>query len=573
MARRESDYSRPTVRRRGMRTGYTTGACAAAAAKAATLALLTGEPQREVTIRLPIGKDATFQIHRCEINRNDSVSDGNANLITTTTVLCSVIKDGGDDPDVTSGAEICARVWLKHDAATYAAAAAHAALAESAYSWCTQLVEFVEKYHYENWIIFNEAYISAQDAAKIGDVVAAAKHAHAAKSWLPLADDTAEEAILDAEAVLNSDNGPVTFEDCNDPEGAAEYFTDLESAAETMWKSYSEGDEQFWKVAEILGNPFTGSNFGVTLRGGDGVGTVTKPGTGIAVGDPSITRVPRRMITQAVREAAYDTDEEYLEDEDYADYAICTDLAYIVEISVPGGEEIAKKTDNPRLGIFDGISILGTTGVVQPFSTAAWRASVNVAINVAAANKLPHMVITTGTQSELFAKRWLALEDMAYVNVGIFTGSALERCVLNGIPRATLVGMVGKFSKIAMGYFVTHVAGNKVDPVFLASLAAECGASDDVQALMRDAASGRHFQEIALEHGAMQVFDLMCERVCDEARRYLNDKMHSRDADLRDRANDLIIDAICFDFEGGILGKASTSAAGIPLTAAAASDG
>ena len=133
--------------------------------------------------------------------------------------------------------------------------------------------------------------------------------------------------------------------------------------------------------------------------------------------------------------------------------------------------------------------------------------------------------------------------------------------------------MVGKFSKIAMGYFVTHVAGNKVDPVFLASLAAECGASDDVQALMRDAASGRHFQEIALEHGAMQVFDLMCERVCDEAHRYLNDKMHARDADLRARANALIIDAICFDFEGDILGKATTSAAGIPLAAAAASDG
>ena len=388
-----------------MRTGYTTGACAAAAAKAATLALLTGEPQREVTIRLPIGQDATFQIEWCDIETR------NGEPHSTT---CSVIKDGGDDPDVTSGAEICARVW--------------------------------------------------------------------------------------------QDNG----------------------------------------------------ESGVSLRGGEGVGTVTKPGTGIPVGDPSITRVPRRMITQSVQNAAK---------------SLGSADSFIVEISVPGGREIAKKTDNPRLGIVDGISILGTTGVVQPFSTAAWRASVNVAINVAAANNLPHMVITTGTQSELFAKRRLALEDMAYVNVGIFTGSALERCVLNGIPRATLVGMVGKFSKIAMGYFVTHVAGNKVDPVFLASLAAECGASDDVQALMRDAASGRHFQEIALEHGAMQVFDLMCERVCDEAHRYLNDKMHARDADLRDRANDLIIDAICFDFEGGILGKATTSAVGIPLAAAVASDG
>ena len=368
-----------------MRTGYTTGACAAAAAKAATIALLSGESVSEVAIRLPIGEDVTFRIHRCEIDGNDSVSDGTGEPITTTTATCSVIKDGGDDPDVTSGAEICARVW--------------------------------------------------RDA--------------------------------------NTGNG-------------------------------------------------------VILHGGDGVGTVTKPGTGIPVGDPSITRVPRRLITQSVQEAA-------------------GGHSFNVEISVPGGEEIAKKTDNPRLGIVDGISILGTTGVVQPFSTAAWRASVNVSIDVAAANNLPHMVITTGTQSELFAKRRLGLEDMAYVNVGIFTGAALKRCVQRGIPRATLVGMIGKFSKIAMGKFVTHVAGNKVDPVFLASLAAERGASDDVQAEMRDAASGRHFQEIALEHGVMTVFDLVCERVCDAAQQYLGD-----------RAGDLVVDSICFDFEGGILGKATT---------------
>lgn len=388
MARRESDYSRPTVKRRGMRTGYTTGACAAAAAKAATHALLSGEPVGEVTIHLPIGKDATFQIHRCEIDSGAPASSA----------ICSVIKDGGDDPDVTSGAEICARVWR------------------------------------------------------------------------------------------DSDDG------------------------------------------------------GVTLLGGEGVGTVTKPGTGIPVGDPSITRVPRRMITQSVQETA-------------------NGLSFTVEISVPGGEEIAKKTDNPRLGIVDGISILGTTGVVQPFSTAAWRASVNVSIDVAAANSLPHMVITTGTQSELFAKRVLDLPDMAYVNVGIFTGAALKRCVQRGIPRATLVGMIGKFSKIAQGYFVTHVAGNKVDPVFLASLAAECGASEDVQAEMRDAASGRHFQEIALERGVMSVFDVVCERVCDEAHKYLGD-----------RADDLIVDAICFDFEGGILGKATTADTPIPILEAVASD-
>lgn len=412
MASRESDYSRPTVRRRGMRTGYTTGACAAAAAKAATLALLTGEPQRESTIRLPIGRDAAFALERYELTHVQAGRNGDARAADGASIgaaLCSVVKDGGDDPDVTSGAEICAKVWMDYD------------------------------------------------------------------------------------GVCAADDAP-----------------------------------------------------SVAIRGGVGVGVVTKPGTGIPVGDASITRVPRRMIAQAVLDAAE---------------SVGSAASFIVEISVPEGREIAKRTDNPRLGIVNGISILGTTGVVQPFSTAAWRASVNVSIDVAAANRLSHMVISTGTQSEEFAKRWLDLPDMAYVNVGIFTGAALKRCVQRGIPRATLVGMIGKFSKIAMGKFVTHVAGNKVDPVFLAGLAAECGASELVQTDMRQAASGRHFQEIALAHGLQSVFDLVCARVCRQAQEYLADK-----------ADAVIIDAVCFDFEGGVLGKATTSAHPIPLVNAAASD-
>ena len=385
MTRRESDYSRPTVKRRGMRTGYTTGATAAAASKAATLALLTGKPVQQVTIRLPIGEDATFQLHRVQI-------------IDENTVMCSVIKDGGDDPDVTHGAEICATVSL-------------------------------------------------------------------------------------------SDS----------------------------------------------------SDGGVTIAGGPGVGTVTRPGTGIPVGEPSVTRVPRRMIIQSVLEAAKAVLGEQ-------------DQSFIVEISVPGGEEIAKQTDNPRLGIIGGISILGTTGVVQPFSTAAWRASVNVSIGVAAANDIEHMVITTGTQSENFAKRYFDLPDMSYVNVGIFTGPSLKRCVQRGIPRATLVGMVGKFSKIAMGNFVTHVAGNKVDTDFLAALASECGASNRVQAEMRNASSARHFQEIAIENDIMGVFGLISQKVCEQCEIFLGKN-----------APKLVVDCVCFDFEGHILGKATTSPNPIPM--------
>jgi cobalt-precorrin-5B (C1)-methyltransferase len=396
MTRRESDYSRPTVKRRGMRTGYTTGSCAAAASRAATLALLSGEPVEQVTIHLPIGRDATFQVHRCH-------------FLDSGRVLCSVIKDGGDDPDVTHGSEICATVA----------------------------------------------------------------------------------------------RGPQNQE-------------------------------------------------GVAILGGPGVGTVTRPGTGIPVGDPSITRVPRRMITQSVLEAAR---------------SLSVEAGFVVEISVPGGEELAKKTDNPRLGIEGGISILGTTGVVQPFSTAAWRASVNVSIDVAATNGVQQMVISTGTQSEAFAKRYLNLPDMAYVDAGIFTGAALKRCVQRGIPRATLVGMIGKLSKIAMGKFVTHVAGNKVDTEFLAALAAERGASEAAQEEMRHATTARHFQELTISHSVMSVFDLICERVCIESQKHLSTGSGQALSLSKGRipGDRLIIDCICFDFEGNVLGKATTSPEPIPM--------
>ena len=384
----ESDYSRQTVRRRGLRTGYTTGSCAAAAAKAATLALLTGAPVNEVTIQLPVGREATFAVHRCQWTDGDGK------------VTCSVIKDGGDDPDVTHGAEICATVSLDHSAAG-----------------------------------------------------------------------------------------------------------------------------------------------GCQIVGGPGVGTVTRPGTGIQVGEPAVTRVPRRMISQSVAEAAVSQGSR-------------PGGGFVVEISVPNGEEIATKTTNARLGILNGISILGSTGVVQPFSTAAWRASVHMAIDVAAANGLPHLVLSTGTSSEAFAQSYLDLPDMAYVEAGIFSGPSLKRCILRKVPRATHVGMVGKLSKMAMGYFVTHVAGNKVNTGFLASLAAECGASAQVQDEMRQASSARHFQEIAQAHGLVSVFPLMCEKVCQESRKLLGE-----DADA------IIVDTLCFDFDGTLLGQGSTSRDGVPLVA------
>ncbi len=391
--RPESDYSRPTKRDpRGMRTGYTTGATAAAAAKAAVILMLSGRTPHEVSVPLPGGRGpATLQVQR---SWPMEPAEG---------VRCSVIKDGGDDPDVTHGAEIVVGVWRLPD-----------------------------------------------------------------------------------------------------------------------------------------------GNKGLQITGGPGVGTVTRPGTGIEVGEPAVTRVPRRMMAEAVAEGLVEC-------------GWPPDTGVRARISVPGGEEIAKQTTNARLGVLGGISILGSTGVVQPFSTAAWRASVHLAIDVAATNGLDHLVLSTGTRSEQYTRELLDLPDMAYVEAGIFSGPSMKRCVNKGIKRVAHVGMVGKFSKMAMGYFVTHVAGNQVDTAFLAGLAAQCGASPALQAEMAEAASGRHFQELAQEHGVMDVFPLMCRMVCEEARKYLGQDSAEYQGD------GIIVDALCFDFEGNLLGSASTSPDGIPL--------
>ena len=282
-----------------------------------------------------------------------------------------------------------------------------------------------------------------------------------------------------------------------------------------------------------------------------GVGTVTFPGTGIPVGEPAVTRVPRRMIIESALEAS-------------KTYGLESGKEIVVELSVPTGEEVALKTTNARLGVIGGISILGSTGVVQPYSTAAWRASVNLAIDVAATNDIEHMVLATGLQSEAFTKNHLDLPDMAYVGVGIFSGAALKRCVSRGIKRAAHVGMIGKFSKMAEGYFVTHVAGNKVDTTFLAGLAGQCGASNSLQKEMAATTSGRHFGEIALANNQLELFTVMSQMVCDESHKLLGED-----------ANKLIVDAMCFDFDGTLLGYASTSPDGIPMVSpsGASSDG
>lgn len=354
-----------------MREGYTTGSCATAAALAATMRLLTGERPEKVTIHLPINREATFTPVDWMEGENQA--------------QCAVVKDAGDDPDVTHGAHITTAV-----------------------------------------------------------------------SWRP------------------------------------------------------------------------GS--GIDLKGGEGVGTVTRPGLGLEVGGPAINPVPRRMILDHLA-------------------AFCGDrlknLGLEVIISVPGGQEIAQKTLNGRLGIVGGISILGTKGIVRPYSTSSWRASVVQAVQVAAANGCKEVALTTGGRSEKFAIRirpdW---DEVAFVEMGIFTGGALRASVREGIGKVLLCGMVGKFAKLAQGHMQTHVAGNQVDPEFLAQLAAQSGAQASVQATIRQANTARHFQEI-LQAGDLNLARNTLQRLCEAAGEQCFAFIHGR----------LQVEAVLFDFDGTILGR------------------
>jgi cobalt-precorrin-5B (C1)-methyltransferase len=287
-----------------MRTGFTTGACAAAAARAATLGLVQGRVPETVSCLLPNGDRVTFAVTdgRC--------ADGLAHAV--------VIKDAGDDPDQTHGAHLTADLRL-----------------------------------------------------------------------LP------------------------------------------------------------------------GAPGEVRLSGGPGVGTVTMPGLGLEVGGPAINPVPRRNITENVREATA---------------ALLETQGLEVCISVPGGEEIARRTLNPRLGILGGISILGTSGIVVPYSTASFRATVVQGIQVAAAQGRQTVVLTTGRRSERFAMGELPdLAPACFVQMGDFLKAALDTVCAVGIGDLVIAGMVGKLTKMAQGATMTHAGKGAVDTALLAELAARVG--------------------------------------------------------------------------------------------------
>lgn len=354
--------------KKNLRTGFTTGACAAAASKAAMLALVQKKGLEKVEITLPKGQRVAFALKQCSFSE-DSAS-------------CSVIKDAGDDPDCTHGAEIVSTV-----------------------KWTLKL--------------------------------------------------------------------------------------------------------------------------GIEIIGGSGVGKITKDGLGLAVGSWAINSIPRKMIAQSVQEA--------LESR-------INGRGVSVSISVPQGEEMAKKTLNARLGIVGGISILGTTGIVRPFSTGAYLMSISQAVEVAKKNGCEHLVITTGGKSEEFARKILPdLPEVAFIQMGDFVGYTLNACVRLKVLKVTICGMMGKLSKIAAGKMQTHASGSEVNMDFLADVALASGAPENLIEEVRKANTGRHVCEIVLKHGFGKFFEALTLRICGVSRAHIKDA--------------LPIECILTDFEGGILGR------------------
>jgi len=237
---------------------------------------------------------------------------------------------------------------------------------------------------------------------------------------------------------------------------------------------------------------------GVSFRAGKGVGTVTLPGLPLAVGEPAINPAPRRMMRGAIASVA-------------AAHGGGGDV--VVEIAVPGGEEIALRTWNPRLGIVGGLSILGTTGVVIPYSCSAWIASIRQGVDVARATGHQHVIAATGDTSERAAQERYALADSALLDMGDFAGALLEYLARHPVPWLTVAGGFAKLSKLAAGELDLHSARSQVDLERLA----RCVLAGDGTEQLADAVRGANTALQALQLAQAAGVEL-ADRVAADAR-------------------------------------------------------
>lgn len=235
---------------------------------------------------------------------------------------------------------------------------------------------------------------------------------------------------------------------------------------------------------------------GVTFRAGEGVGTVTLPGLPLPVGEPAINPVPRQMMRDAVARLA-------------AAHGGSGDV--VVEVGVEGGAELARRTWNARLGIVGGLSILGTTGIVIPYSCSAWIASIRRGIDVARAVGHVHVIAATGDTSERAARARYGLPETALLDMGDFAGALLKYLARHPIPRLTLAGGFAKLSKLADGHLDLHSGRSQVDMERLAAAARGAGGTEGLVASIGEANTALRALDLAAAEG-VPLADVIAER-------------------------------------------------------------
>lgn len=235
----------------------------------------------------------------------------------------------------------------------------------------------------------------------------------------------------------------------------------------------------------------------ISFSAAKGVGTVTRDGLLLSVGEPAINPVPRQMMADNLSHCA----EKYQYEGGFA-----------IAIGVENGETIAQKTMNPRLGILGGLSILGTSGIVRPFSCAAWIASIYQGIDVAHANGILHIAASTGNSSEQAIKAKYQLDDMALIEMGDFAGAVLKYLKKVPMKKLSLCGGFGKITKLANGHMDLNSRVSSIDFPQMAQLAKQLGACDELQAQIINANTSIEAYQLCKQQG----IDL-ATAICDKA--------------------------------------------------------
>lgn len=263
---------------------------------------------------------------------------------------------------------------------------------------------------------------------------------------------------------------------------------------------------------------------GVSFKAGKGVGTVTKAGLPIEPGEPAINPVPRQMMQGVIEELV-------------AIHGEPGDV--IIEISVPNGEKIAKKTWNGRLGILGGISILGTTGIVVPYSCSAWIHSIHRGIDVARAASTPHIGAAVGNMSEKLIMKTHGLVETDLIDMGDFVGGMLKYLKKNPVPKLTISGGFAKMSKMARGEMDLHSKRSKVDKAALAVHLESLGADKVTVSQAENANTALEILQLSQKHD-FQLGNLIAANCLKIAHEKLDGIDISMEILLCDRAGNLV---------------------------------